>query len=198
MSVYEYVRGLGLGLMATASLAAGASAAVLSETDAPGGAFGARWNVPTEVGAGITGITGTGSQGAFDNFVFTALPKGAQKITLEFSAPEGIGSSYSAGGRVLYGAEPVQWGWDGKELGKVQIGKSQPVAALSLLLDDGFDGQFYLALNFTHGKNLNYAIGVPSNALAQSPAAVPLPAGVLLIGTALGGLALLRTRRKPA
>lgn len=196
MSIYTCVRGLGLGLMVAAGLAAGASAAVLSETDVKGGAFGPSWKKLTEVGAGITGITGTGSQNVFDNFHFTALPTGAQKIDLRFWAPDGIGNSYSAGGKVLFSQKKFEWGWDGKELGGFQLDlKGGTSAALTLLLGDEFKGELYLALNFTHGKAISYAID-----LGTSVAPVPLPAGVLLIGTALGGLGLLRarSRRQPA
>jgi hypothetical protein len=183
--------------MVAAGMAANASAAVLSETDVPDGAFGPSWNKVTEVGAGITGVTGTGSQNVFDNFHFTALPVGAQKIDLRFWAPDGIGNSYSAGGKVLFSRTPFLWGWDGKELGGFQLDlKGVTSAPLTLLLGDEFKGGLYLALNFTHGKAISYSIDLGTTVVAP----VPLPAGVLLVGTALGGLGLLRarSRRQPA
>jgi hypothetical protein len=187
-------------LVAGLALACGAaSAATLTEAGTTGGAFSSRWDSPTEVGAGITAISGTGSQNVFDNFVFTGLSSGAQKLTLNFAAPAGIDTSYSAGASVLYATEPFRWGWDGATAGTVQVDHYTPSRTLDLDLGDSFSGRLYLALNFTHGSDLAYSIGVPA-ASGVTPSPVPLPAGVLLIGSAaavLGGLGLTR-RRQPA
>lgn len=184
-----------------AALAGGAaSAATLTESAVTGGAFGPRWDRPTEVGRGFDSITGTGNQNAFDNFVFTGLPSGAQKLTLTFTAPEGIGYSYSAGASVLYATQPFRWGWDGTYAKGAQIDYYTRSKSYDLNLGDDFSGKLYLALNFTHGSNLGYTIGAPSNAVSVSPAPVPLPAGAVLAGTGatlLAGLGLLR-RRRPA
>jgi hypothetical protein len=155
MSTIARLRGgiaLTLGL-----LASGASAATLNESDVPGGAFGSSWSSLTEVGAGFDRISGTGSQNAFDNFVFTGLPAGAQTLTFGFSAPEGIDWSYSAGGRVLWSTEAFRWGYDGKDVGAgFQLGKWQPEQTLTLELGEGFTGKLFVALNFTHGVDIRY------------------------------------------
>lgn len=185
-------------LAALASSAA--SAATLNESAVAGGAFGNRWDRPTEVGAGYGAITGTGRQNAFDNFVFTGLRAGAQKLTLSFAAPGGIGYSYSAGASVLYADKPFRWGWDGTYASNVQVDYYNPGRTVALDLGDGFSGKLYLALNFTHGSDLAYTIGVPSNA-PSAVAPVPLPGGALLIGSAaavLGGLGFVRRRQATA
>lgn len=189
-----------LPAFAAAVLAGGASAATLTESAVAGGAFGARWDTPTEVARGFDAITGTGSQNVFDNFVFTGLPTGAQKLTLTFTAPEGVGHSYSAGASVLYATQPFRWGWDGSYASTAQIDYYSRSKSYDLDLGDDFSGKLYLALNFTHGSNLAYTIGAPSNAMPVSPAPVPLPAGAVLAGsgaTLIAGLGLLR-RRRPA
>lgn len=189
-----------LAVVATTLALAGsaAPAATLTEASLPGGAFGARYDTPTVIGAGIERISGTGSQNVFDNFVFTALPKGAQTLTLSFSAPAGIGYSYSAGGAVLYDTQAFDYGWDGAYAGTVQIDYYQRQKSLDLALGNSFSGKLFLALNFTHGRDLAYTISVPSNAVAAMPPPVPLPPSALLIGAAVAGLGALRLRRRPA
>lgn len=188
-----------LPALVAAALAGGAaSAATLTEAAVTGGAFSGRWDSPTEVGQGFETITGTGNQNAFDNFVFTGLPSGTQKLSLTFAAPEGIGYSYSAGGAVLYADDPFRWGWDGTSANSFQIDYHTRSRSYDLTLGDDFSGKLYLALNFTHGSNLAYTIGAPSNASPVAP--VPLPAGAVLAGSGtalLAGLGLSR-RRRPA
>ena len=67
--------------------AAQAGAATLTEAAAPGGAFSAAWDHPTEIGAGFDAVTGTGNQNVYDNLLFTALPAGAQRLTLHLLRP---------------------------------------------------------------------------------------------------------------
>jgi hypothetical protein len=195
--INEYLRGLCLAAFAGLSLSSASAAATLTESDYPGGAFSGAWSNPTEVGAGFTGVAGTGNQNQPDIFRFTALPAGAQTITLAFTAPAGIDQSYSAGGSVRYAFTPFRHEWDGTQADWVQVGAYKPGQLVTLTLADSFAGPLYLGLFFTHGKDLAYNISVPSNA-AGSLAPVPVPAGILLLGSALGaiGLAGLRGRRR--
>lgn len=195
MSIYQYLRGLGLAASLAVLTAGSAGAAVLSEADVPGGAFGS-WNAPTEVGAGITTVTGTGQGSRFDHLLFTALPAGKQTISLSFSAPEGIGYSYSAGGEIKFGLEPLKYDWDGISLGILDLNHGRPAQVLELALGEDFGGLLHFALYFTHGADLAYTISAPSNAPAVSPAPVPVPAGFLLIGSALGAIGLVRARSR--
>jgi hypothetical protein len=173
-----------------------ASAATLSEAQASGGAFSANWATPTTVGAGVEVITGTGKSNVYDNFVFTSLPTGAQTLHFDFSAPRGHGNSYSAGGVILYSANPFRYAWDGKQAGHVQLGHTSPIRGLDLDLGEGFGGSLYLAMNFTHGT-LGYTINVPTNAM-EAPAPVPLPAGLGLLASACASLLTLRRLRPRA
>jgi hypothetical protein len=177
-------------------LASTATAATYAEADAPGGAYGSRWNAPTEIGNGFDAVTGTGSQNVFDNFVFTGLPSGAQTLRFTFTAPATAGYAYSAGGAILYDKQPFDYGWDGTYAANVQIDYWTPSRTYELALADSFTGRLFLSLNFTHGSELAYTIAVPSNAPSSSPSAVPLPAGAPLIAAGVAALAGLRLRRR--
>lgn len=180
---------------ALAFAASGSAAATLSEADAPGGAFGASWDIPTVVDAGYDVIEGVGDQNRFDNFVF-ALPRGAQKVGFEFTAPKGAGNSYSAGGTILYSAEPFRWGWDGTKAASIQVDFGKPSQSFAFALAEGFGDKLYLALNFTHGADLAYRVSAPFNAKGTAPAPVPLPTGLLLMATAAAALGAVRVARR--
>jgi hypothetical protein len=185
-------------MLAAVSIPAMAGATTVREADLPGGAFGSSYLHPTEIGAGIDRVTGIGSQNVFDTLLFTGLPSGAQQIRIDFEAPTGYGYSYSAGGVVFYGTTLAnQWDWS-KPSRQVQVGYHTPAQSIVLDLLDTFSGNLFVALNFTHGTNLAYTVSAPSNAGPATPSAVPLPAGLLLIGTAMGGLGLAGLRRRRA
>ncbi len=198
------MRGIGrVVLGALLALMAGpALASTLYENQVPGRAFSPLWSAPTQIGAGITSIEGTGNANQFDNFVFTALPSGAQAISLTFNAPRGIDWSYAAGGTMLVSTQPFRWGWDGMVQANFGAFYWRQTETLVLNLGPSFSGALYMALNFTYGSNLAYTISAPSNfALVpppsgpgpqpHDPGVVPLPAGGWPLAFVLAGLAAL-------
>ncbi|MBP7002380.1 hypothetical protein [Amaricoccus sp.] len=182
-------------------VAAGASAATLREADMSGGAFSGSWKSPTAVGRDVDVIEGVGEGNRYDIFALS-LPTGAQKLTFDFTAPAKYDWSYSAGGQILTSEKPFQWDWDGKYASGVQVDYYKPAQSVTLDLADSFGGTLYLALAFTHGKDLAYHVSLPGNAApvpsTPAPAPVPLPAGFLLIGSAAAALAGVRFARRGA
>lgn len=188
---------------------AGAQAATLHEGDVAGGEFSADFRAPTVVESGIDRITGIGGAASDDYFLFTGLPSGAQDITFNFFAPEDYGYSYSAGGTLLYDDAPFAYEWAGQRLSTaIQADHHDPRQELTLSLGDAFTGSLYLALNFTHGADLRYAIFTPTNAFDglddantgggafAPPSQVPLPPALILLGSGLLGLLYMgRVRR---
>ena len=178
-------------------LASPAAAATLSEADV--GMFSHEWSSPSIV-SGMLEVTGTTGDG-YDMFRFD-LPGGARELTISFSAGSRMGYSYSAGSTLMYSLTGFPWGWSGATLGTVQIDWNQQAdRILQLSLDETFAGTLYLALYNTH-DTMDYAINglmAPSAARVQPevPAAVPLPASLMLLGSAIGagGLFALRRRR---
>ena len=137
------VSGIRVSALAVCALlaAAAASAATLTEGSLPGGAFSGAWNSPTEVGAGFDIISGTGNQNQFDNFYFSALPSGSQTLSFDFTAPEGFGYSYSAGGEIYTSTSPFRWGWDGVRAPQsVSVNYYNPQQSFTLDLGDDFAG----------------------------------------------------------
>lgn len=192
-----------VGVLAAAAMmtAVAAQATTLTEASVPGGAFGGAWNSLTTVGAGYEALSGSGNQNQYDNFLFTDLRAGRQTLTFDFTAPAGYDHSYSAGAAILTSVTPFRWGWDGAYAKTVQVDYYKPTQSFTLDLGDDFrGGSLYLALNFTHGANLAYRIGVPGNAPAMpqtpSPAPVPLPAGFVLLGSGIAALGALGARRR--
>lgn len=194
-------------LGALLALAAGpVAASTLYENQMAGGAFSPLWSAPTQIGAGITSIVGTGNQNQYDNFVFTALPPGAQALSLTVNAPRGIDWSYAAGGTMLVSTEPFRWGWDGMVQASFGAFYWRQTETLVLNLGPSFSGALYMALNFTYGSNLDYTISAPSNfavlpppsgPIPNDPPQVPLPAGGVPLAFVLAGLAALPAFGRP-
>jgi hypothetical protein len=175
------------------AFAAPAGAATIHEGDLAGGSFSGSWGAPTNLGAGVTEVTGTGSQHAFDFFTFT-LPAGTQTLTFDFWAPQGAGNSYSAGGTIKTSTAPFEWGWDGKQTGNFQLGRQKPTDRVTLALGPDFAGILHVGLYFTHGARMSYRVS--TDAVAEAPGVVPLPATGVLLLTALGGAAAVARRRR--
>jgi hypothetical protein len=184
-------------------LAGSASAATLNEADVPGGDFGS-WASPTVIGNGPTSISGVWqNQNDFDVLRLTGLKDGAQSVTITFAPLVPIGPtdwSFSAGGYIKWATAAFAHEYDGTALTwgfSLQHYNRDTVFSFVLNLADSFVGAngLYLNLKNTHGS-LAYNISAPGNAAAVvPPAAVPLPAGMLLLGSALAGLAFWRRRR---
>jgi hypothetical protein len=182
-----------LATAAALALTAPAQAATIHEGSLAGRSFSNAYDKPTNLGAGVTEVTGTGSQHAFDFFVFT-LPAGAQTLTFDFWAPQGIGYSYSAGGTIKTSTKKFDHGWDGKDAGTFQLGYWDRDDRVTLSLGPNFAGTLHVGLYFTHGANISYRVS--SDAAVPAPSVVPLPATGLLLLTALGGAALAARRRR--
>lgn len=186
-----------------------AHAATLLEAEVAGGEYSANFSSPTVVDAGIDMVRGIGGVASDDYFVFTALAAGAQDIVLSFDAPEGYGYSYSAGGAVLIANSPFRYEWDGQQVGAgFQIDHGKPSQTMTLSLDGAFSGSLYLALNFTHGADLRYALFAPTNSFGEgsasgpaqgasgSPSQVPLPPALLFLASSVVGLLVVRRKRR--
>lgn len=145
-----------------------AAATTLLEAERQGGEFSGDWRSPTVVTAGIDHIAGTGGLHSDDYFVFVDLPSGAQSVVFDFSAPAGIGYSYSAGGTVLFDTKPFAYEWAGTWSATVQLDHQRRRQSVTVTLPDTFRGKLFVALNFTHGEGIEYSVSVPSNALATA------------------------------
>ena len=185
-------------------MALAASAATVAEADF--GAFSGDWANPTVLADDVTAISGTTAGNIFDIFRL-AVPAAGGELTLTFGAGDRMGYSYSAGTTVKYSYAPFPWGWSGDTLGAVQIAWwSQADKTLSLTLDPMRGEALYLALYNTHGA-MDYGIsgfGRPGAGIATPdaplpatvPAAVPVPAAVLLLGSAAGGMGIAAAARR--
>lgn len=180
-------------------LTSGAQAALLLESDLGTAGFSSDWSSPTLIPSGVDRIEGTGRQNSHDNLMFGALPRGTQSLVIEFSAPAAIDYGYAAGAVVLFDSEPFAHGWAGTRAGEIRLDYYTHEQSIMLDLSGSFEDQLYLALNFTHGASIDYAItALPGAGHDAAPAPVPLPSSGLMLGVLFGVLALLvapRSRR---
>lgn len=160
-----------------AAMATPTAPTVFREGDAPKEEFSKKWSAPTVVPFGHDVVEGEGSQNRPDFLVFEKLAPGAQSLTLSFEGPgKDLPHSFSAGATVMWSAEPFRWEWDGARAGQVQIDRANPTGVVTIRLPESFKGgPLHLALYFTHGKELSYAIDVPGAGKPVAPPPVAPP-----------------------
>lgn len=180
------------------------SAPVAAATVTESSDYSSVWNAPTQIAAGTTLISGSANSSDHDVFAINGLAAGAQTLSLTLSLVDRYVSGYlNAGGTIFYSAVPFIQNWDWTASTKLMDvaynsgngwSSGNLTSSQTINLGDTFaGGTLYLALAFTYGGNgVDYTIGVPANA----PPAVPLPAGVVLMGTALLGLGGIAARRR--
>jgi hypothetical protein len=201
-----------LAVASASALAAPAGAAAVHEGNLTGPGFSDDYRAPSLLGEDVRQVTGTGESQAFRFFTFT-LPAGAQALSLDFWAPQGVGYSYSQGNllprEASFGApveEPVPGTVESEETapptgaplarnGLRPSGRNAPPPApflppeplLSVPLDPG---PF-----FTDGPVLPDPVAGETD---PAPSVVPLPGagGMLLTAMGLAGLVALGRRRR--
>jgi hypothetical protein len=169
----------------------------LKEADLPGGEFSADYRAPTRIPAGVGRVSGTGGVGSDDYLLFDLSP-GAQVVTLEFRAPEGIGYSYSAGGVVLFDTRAFAYEWAGTQAPEpIRLDHRRRQQSMTIALPESFGGRLFIALNYTHGEDIAWSLSVPANVPVLTTVEAPgraLPAPRALPLRAPGPL--LRSRRR--
>lgn len=178
--------------VALAALASPVSAATVNEGSFAGGDFSNRVLTPTAIASGIRTVTGTLRRGDRDVLSFTGMKTGAQTVTLNLLAT-GAGPLWTGGLR--YSTTPFRNSASGTLGGSIMMLNTPPVLVsmtqtLSFNLGATFGGTLFLMLNLQRGTGASYSLNIPGNV----PAAVPLPASLLLLGGALA--ALVPSRRK--
>lgn len=208
-------------IAATLLFGSAASAAVVTfdeATKAAGGDFSDVLTAGTSVGAGFNAVSGErNGWERFDVFTLTALSAGKQSFDITFAPVAPIGAtdySYSSGGAAFYKVGTFNYESDGLGIGAFNLSyHGDRSKTLSFDLDDSFAGStesnpLSIAVIYYNGSNLGFNMSAPSNAAASTTvpggtsefaAPVPLPAGVLMLGGALAGLAgATRLRRRKA
>lgn len=158
----SFLNTTGTAAMAGASDPADAATA-FNEADLPGREFSADYRAPTRVPAGVDRVIGTGSIGSDDYLRFDLAP-GAQRVVLEFHAPEAVDYSYSAGGVVLFDTRAFAFEWAGTQLPvPIRLDHRRRQQSMTITLPESFGGRLFLALNFTHGEDIAYALSITGN-----------------------------------
>ena len=178
--------------VALAAFASPASAATVNEGSFAGGDFSNRPASATAIASGIRTVTGTLRRGDRDVLSFTGMKTGAQTVALDLAA---IGAGPLWTGSLRYSTTPFRSSASGTLGGSILMLNAPPTMVsltqtLSFNLGATFGGTLFLMLNLSRGTGANYALTIPGNV----PAAVPLPASMLLLGGAIAALGPLRRK----
>ncbi len=202
------IRRLLAAMAASAMLAGGASALTVTEG---AGDYSNNWLSPTQVGKGVTDLSGAAAKNDLEIFALTGLLPGAQTLTFDFSGVASyISGKFAAAGNILYSYTPFQFAGDndgslayavdynewttgtGSKIKHHTSGSLTSTVALTLATT--FKGTLYLAIQPTKGPSLAYNVTLPAAPVAP----VPVPAAGVMLATALVGLRLRRKARKTA
>lgn len=191
-SLYRVAGPLLAVAVALAAFASPASAATVNEGSFAGGDFSGRPANATAIASGIRTVTGTLRRGDRDVLAFTGMKTGAQSVTLNLSA---VGAGPLWTGSLRYSTTPFRNSASGTLGGSILILNTPPTMVsltqtLSFNLGATFGGTLFLMLNMNRGTGASYALTIPGNV----PAAVPLPASMLLLGGAIAALGPLRKK----
>lgn len=201
--------------VASLALASGASALTIQEGSTD---FSNNWLSPTQVGWGVTGISGSAAQNDLEVFALSGLLPGAQTLTFDFSGEQSYAATlpknFLAGGSIVYSYTPFQFAGDQDGILSYTVdyhkfvtgsGNKQKLheggsltSSYALTLASSFTGTLYLAIAPTTGPALSYNITLPAAPLPPTPVPVPLPASGALLALALIGLGIRRAGRKAA
>lgn len=182
------IRGALAGVAGSVALAGAAFAVTVSEG---AGDFSNNWLKPTQIGPGVSNITGAAAANDYEIFAISGLLPGAQTLTFDFSGAQSyVSGNLSAGGSILYSYTPFQYAWDHDgslnysvdynswTTGKGDKAKTHTTGSLTasfgLTLASSFSGNLYLAILPTYGASLAYSIGLPA-APVTPPVTPPVP-----------------------
>ena len=184
-----------LAAIALVAISSTAQAATVSEADF--GGFSSDAKKPSEITRGTAFVSGTGEKGDSDFLHFSGLGAGSQDIYLDF----GFVADKSPAGRsvnYVWRFDPFPGAWQGVGHGNVSLGRHKPTDKQVISLGENFQGDLFLQLTFNSGTGTYYNISTSGGAASPGSAAVPLPAGMVLILTALGSLGFVARRRRMA
>lgn len=179
--------------LAIATLASPASAVTVNEGSFTGGDFSNRVANPTAIASGIRTVTGALRRGDRDVLAFTGMATGAQTVTLNLWAT-GAGPLWQ--GSLRYSTTPFRNSASGVLAGAIAMSNAPTgvvtmTQTLSFNLGATFGGTLFLMMNLRLGTGASYSLNIPGNV----PAAVPLPAAALLLGSAVIGIGASGRRR---
>ncbi|QDY68597.1 hypothetical protein [Qingshengfaniella alkalisoli] len=191
MKIRRACKQLAAVIVASVSFGGASFAATLNEADLASRQVSSDWSRPSEIVDGYDQFIGYGYGHGNEYLYFSGLRAGAQQVKLTLALPEGVNDQWSTM-NLNYKTTPFQYsGFEGATPGQFQLNPNTTrETSYTISLGDEFSGALYLALHFNNGP-MTYFIEAPGNTgfQPQPPTTpVPLPAGVLLLGSAVAGL----------